>query len=130
MGHYENLAVQLRPAAGTVVDYLAPGPGETVLDLGCGTGTAALLAAGRGARVIGVDPAARLLAAGRRAATAAGLDAEFVLGDASSLPVPDGSVDAVVSVFGVIFAPDAGRAAAEIARVLRPGSASTPTSMT
>jgi ubiquinone/menaquinone biosynthesis C-methylase UbiE len=42
----------------------------------------------------------------------------FALGDAASLPVPDGSVDAIVSVFGVIFAPDAEAAAAEMARVL------------
>jgi SAM-dependent methyltransferase len=121
VGHYEDLAVQLRPAAEVVVGQLAPRPDEVVLDLGCGTGNAAMIAASRGARVIGVDPSPRLLEVARAAAGAAGLDAVFALGDAASLPVPDGSVDAIVSVFGVIFAPDAEAAAAEMARVLRPG---------
>jgi SAM-dependent methyltransferase len=121
LGHYEHLAVQLRPAAEIVVDHLAPRTGEIVLDLGCGTGNAAMIAVGRGARVTGVDPSPRLLDVARATAAAAGLDAEFILGSADNLPVPDGSVDAIGSVFGVIFAPDPAAAAAEIARVLRPG---------
>ena len=121
LGHYEHLAAQLRPAAEIVVDHLAPRPEEVVLDLGCGTGNAAMVAAARGARVIGVDPSPRLLGIARATAAAAGLDAEFILGSAASMPVPDGSVDAIGSVFGVIFAPDPTAAAAEIARVLRPG---------
>jgi SAM-dependent methyltransferase len=121
LGHYEHLAAQLRPAAEIVVDHLAPRPGEVVLDLGCGTGNAAMIAAGRGARVTGVDPSPRLLEVARATAAAAGLDADFILGNAASLPVPDGSVDAIGSVFGVIFAPDPAAAAAEMARVLRPG---------
>jgi len=121
LGHYEHLAAQLQPAAGIVVDHLAPWPGEVVLDLGCGTGNATMIAASRGARVIAVDPAPRLLEVARAAAAADGLDAEFVLGSADDLPVPDCSVDAIVSVFGLIFAPDATAAVAEIARVLRPG---------
>ena len=121
LGHYENLAAQLRPAAEVVVGCLAPRPGEAVLDLGCGTGNAAMIAAGRGARVTGVDPSPRLLAVARTTAAATGLDAKFILGHAASLPVPDDSVDAIGSVFGVIFAPDPAAAAAEIARVLQPG---------
>jgi SAM-dependent methyltransferase len=120
-GHYERLAGQLRPAAELIVGHLAPRPGEVVIDLGCGTGNAALIAAARGARVTGVDPSPRLLQIARATAAAAGLDAEFILGDAARLPVPDSSADAIVSVFGVIFAPDPAAAAAEIARVLRPG---------
>lgn len=119
-GRYEASAFRLLPAAELVVDAIAPRPGEVVLDLGCGTGNAALVAAARGARVIGVDPAARLLEVAREAASDQGADAEFVLGDAANMPVPTGSVDAVTSVFGVLFAPDAPAAAAEIARVLRP----------
>jgi SAM-dependent methyltransferase len=121
LGHYEPLAAQLRPAAEIVADHLAPGPNEVVLDLGCGTGSAAMIAASRGARVAGVDPAPRLLETGRATAAAARLDADFILGNAADLPVPDGSVDAIVSVFGVTFAPDAMAAAAEIARVMKPG---------
>lgn len=113
--------MQLRPAAEVVVGQLAPRPDEVVLDLGRGTGNAAMIAASRGARVIGVDPSPRLLEVARAVAAAAGIDAAFALGDAGSLPVPDGCVDAIVSVFGVIFAPDAEAAAAEMARTLRPG---------
>jgi SAM-dependent methyltransferase len=121
VGHYEHLAEVLRPAAEVVVGQLAPRPDEVVLDLGCGTGNAASIAASRGARVTGVDPSPRLLDVARADAAAAGLDIAFSIGDAASLPVPDGSADAIVSVFGVIFAPDAQAAAAEMARVLRPG---------
>lgn len=113
--------MQLRPAAEVIVGQLAPCPDEVVLDVGCGTGNAAMIAASRGARVTGVDPSPRLLEIARAVAAAARLDAVFALGDAASLPVPDDSVDAILSVFGVIFAPDAGAAAAEMARVLRPG---------
>jgi SAM-dependent methyltransferase len=121
LGHFENLAAQLRPVAELVVDQLAPQPDEVVLDLGCGTGNAALIAADRGARVIGVDPSPRLLDVARASVAAPELDVEFVLGEAADLPVASSSVDAVESVFGVIFAPDAPAAAVEIARVLKPG---------
>jgi SAM-dependent methyltransferase len=120
-GHYEHVAVQIRPAAQLLVDRVEPKPGELVLDVGCGTGNAALIAAGRGARVIGVDPSPRLLDVARASARDAGLEVQFVLGEAATVPVPDGCVDAIVSAFGVIFAPDAAAAAAELARVLRPG---------
>ena len=61
LGRYERTAAQLAPAARVVVEHAAPEAHEHVLDVGCGTGNAALLAAARGARVLGVDPAARLL---------------------------------------------------------------------
>jgi SAM-dependent methyltransferase len=121
MGRYERVALQLLPAAEVVVDTADPTPGETVVDVGCGTGNAALLAAERGAAVIGVDPAQRLLEVASTAAEDRNLDAEFVLGEAGSLPVSDAEADAVVSVFGVIFAPDAAAAAGEMARVANSG---------
>ncbi|MEP7024447.1 MAG: class I SAM-dependent methyltransferase [Actinomycetota bacterium] len=121
LGHYEHLAGRVRPAAEIVVGYLAPRPGEVVLDLGCGTGNAALIAASRGAQVTGVDPAPRLLEIARASAAAEGLCAGFVPGDGAHLPVPDGSVSAISSVFSVIWVPDPAAAAAEIARVLAPG---------
>jgi SAM-dependent methyltransferase len=121
LGHYEHLAAAVGPAAETVVDHLGPRPDEIVLDLGCGTGNATMIAAGRGANVIAVDPSPRLLEIARGTAAAAGLKAEFVIGSAASVPVPADSADAIISVFGVIFAPDAASAAAEMARVLRPG---------
>lgn len=119
-GHYERVAAQLLPAARAAIDHAAPGPGERVVDVGCGTGNAALLAAERGAAVTGVDPAPRLLRVARAQAAAQGLDATFALGEAAALPIDDRSVDVAVSVFGVIFAPDARAAAAELARVTKP----------
>jgi SAM-dependent methyltransferase len=121
IGDYEVTAAQLEPAARVLVDHAAPVAGERVVDVGCGTGTAALLAAERGARVTGVDPAARLLEVGRAEAAARGLDATFALGDAAALPLADAEADVVLSAFGVIFAPDPRAAAAELARVTAPG---------
>ena len=117
LGCYERIADQLLPAARVAVEHAAPKPGERVVDVGCGTGSAALLAASLGARVIGVDPASRLLEVARTAAATRGLDAEFAAGHAADLPLEDASADLVISVFGVIFAPDPGPAAAELARV-------------
>ena len=119
-GNYETTAEQLRPAAGVLVDRAAPERGETVVDIGCGTGTATLLSALRGARVVGVDPARRLLQVARDTAAQQGLDTTFLLGEAAALPVGDGEADVVLSSFGLIFASDPAAAAAEIARVRAP----------
>jgi SAM-dependent methyltransferase len=67
--------------------------------------------------VIGLDPSERLLEVAAKAAEDRHLDAEFVVGEAASIPVSNAEADAVVSVFGVIFAPDPVAAAAELARV-------------
>jgi ubiquinone/menaquinone biosynthesis C-methylase UbiE len=104
-----------------VVERAAISPGDRVVDVGCGTGNAALLAALRGAQTTGVDPAARLLDVARARAAADQLDATFVLGDAASIPIATGGADVVLSVFAVIFAPDPAAAAAEMARVTAPG---------
>jgi ubiquinone/menaquinone biosynthesis C-methylase UbiE len=120
LGHYEDIARELLPAAVAVVAAADVEAGERVVDVGCGTGNASLLAARAGAQVVGVDPAARLLDVARKQAVAAGLAAHFALGDAAALPLEDASVDAALSVFGVIFAPDPVVAAAELARVLEP----------
>ncbi len=120
-GEYEHTAVQLEPAARLVVDRLAPSAGERIVDLGCGTGNATVLLAGVSTEVLGVDPSARLLEVAARRAAEAGLEATFAEGTAADLPVEDGSIDAVVSVFGLIFAPDPVAAAGEILRALRPG---------
>lgn len=113
--------MQLLPAARVVVDRAAPAAGERVVDVGCGSGNAALLAAARGAHVTGVDPAQRLLEVAREEAALRGLDATFLQGEAAALPLDDGSADVVLSVFGVIFAENAMAAAAEMARVTVPG---------
>jgi SAM-dependent methyltransferase len=118
VGRYETTAEQLLPAAIAVVRAAHLVAGQRVLDLGCGTGNAALLATEHGARVTGVDPALRLLDVARSRAANRGQQIEFVLGNAESMPVDDASVDVLLSVFAVIFAPDAHAAAREMARVL------------
>ena len=118
VGHYEDTADRLMPAADVAVRCARLQAGERVLDLGCGTGNAALLAAEHGAQVTGVDPAPRLLQVARDRAEAAHRPITFVLGAAESLPLEDASVDVVLSVFAVIFASDPDAAVREIDRVL------------
>lgn len=96
-------------------------PGERVLDVATGNGNTALAAARRSAEVIGLDYVPALLERGRERATAERLEAEFREGDAESLPFADASFDAVLSTFGVMFAPDQEAAARELLRVCRPG---------
>jgi len=96
-------------------------PGERVLDVACGTGNAAIRAASAGGRVVGVDLAPELFAPGRALAAEAGVEVEWVEGDAESLPLQDVSFDVVLSTFGCMFAPRHELAASELARVLRPG---------
>jgi ubiquinone/menaquinone biosynthesis C-methylase UbiE len=121
VGHYETTAEQLNPVSVAVVERAAISRGDRVVDVGCGTGNTALLAAHRGAHVTGVDPAGRLLEVARARATESGVSATFVQGDAASMPLETASADLMLSVFGVIFAPDPAAAAAEIARVTAPG---------
>lgn len=92
-----------------------------VLDIACGNGNATLAAARSGAHVVGVDYVPALLEDGRARALAEGLDVEFRLGDAEDLPAEDSSYDAVLSVFGAMFAPDHQRTADEIVRVTSSG---------
>lgn len=120
-GEYELTAQALLGASNVVIDLANVREGERVLDLGCGTGNAALVAAARNAVVTGLDPASRLVAVAQHRALKAGLSAHFAVGDAQALSLPDGSFDCVVAVFSVIFAPDPLRAAAEMRRVTRPG---------
>jgi ubiquinone/menaquinone biosynthesis C-methylase UbiE len=94
---------------------------ERVLDVAAGNGNATLAAARRGARVTSSDYVPALLERGAERARADGLDVTFEVADAEALPYADGSFDAVLSSFGVMFAPDQARAASEMARVCRPG---------
>jgi ubiquinone/menaquinone biosynthesis C-methylase UbiE len=95
--------------------------GERVLDVATGSGNAALAAARRDCRVTGIDYVPALLERGRLRAEAERLEVDFQEGDAEKLPFEDESFDAVLSVFGVMFAPDHKRAAAELVRVCRRG---------
>ncbi len=120
-GTYEKTAADLQPVAQAVVTQARIAPDEVVVDVACGTGNAALLAAERGARVVGVDGAARLLEVARDRARAADLAVDFRPGDLHALPIDDDAADVVVSVFGIIFAKDPLHALREVARVLDPG---------
>ena len=95
--------------------------GERVLDVAAGNGNATLAAARRFARVTSTDYVPALLEKGRARAAAEGLAVDFREADAEALPFPDASFDVALSTFGVMFAPDQARAAAEIRRVVRPG---------
>lgn len=96
-------------------------PGWNVLDVACGSGNAAIAAARSDTRVIGVDYVPELLDRARERAAAEALAVDFQLGDAEELPFPAGSFDAVLSVFGAMFAPNHVRTAEEMIRVARPG---------
>jgi len=117
VGSYEDTARELEPASEVAVAGLGVTAGDRVLDVACGTGNAALVAARTGAQVTGLDGSQRLVEVARERVPGA----EFVVGDATAMPFEDGQFDAAVSVFGVILVRPAEKAAAELARVVRPG---------
>ena len=94
---------------------------ERVLDVAAGNGNATLAAARRGCIVTSTDYVGGLLERGAERARAERLEVNFQIADVEALPFADASFDAVVSTFGVMFAPDHATAAAEMARVVRPG---------
>jgi SAM-dependent methyltransferase len=121
-GDYPAIARrQLWPVGERIVQHVGVRSGEDVLDVACGTGNAALRAAAAGARTVGVDLTPELLEVGRALAHDAGLTVEWKEGDAENLPFSDESFDAVVSVFGCMFAPRQDVVARELSRVLRRG---------
>ena len=94
---------------------------EKVLDVAAGNGNATLAAARRGCKVTSTDYVPELLDRGAQRARAEGLTAEFLPADAEALPFEQATFDCVLSTFGVMFAPDQTRTAAELSRVCRPG---------
>ncbi|MBV8529175.1 MAG: arsenite methyltransferase [Candidatus Dormibacteraeota bacterium] len=99
--------------------------GETVLDLGSGGGTDVLISArrvGPSGKAIGLDMTDEMLELARRNATAAGVEnVEFVKGYIEEMPLPDASVDVVISNCVINLSGDKAKVIAEVARVLRPG---------
>lgn len=95
--------------------------GERVLDVAAGNGNATLAAARRGAAVISTDYVPHLLDKGRARAEAEGLEVRFEVADAEALPYEAARFDAVLSTYGVMFAPNHAEAAGEMLRVVRPG---------
>src|SRR5438034_868785 len=120
-GDYDLFSRFMEKDAEQVFRRLGVTPGTRLLDVGCGAGQLALIAAREGAQVIGCDIATNWLDKARASATAERLAITFEEGDAESLPYQDGQFDAVVSLFGAMFAPRPDRVAAELTRVCRPG---------
>ena len=120
-GDFGQIARFYEDEAETFVRRLGLKPGTKVLDVACGTGNLALPAARLGADVTGVDIAPNLVEQARANATRAGLKAQFDEGDAEALPYGNASFDAVVTMFGAMFAPRPELVAAELLRVTKPG---------
>jgi SAM-dependent methyltransferase len=120
-GDYPDIARWIESAAQHVVEVAEVNAGHDVLDVATGSGNVALLCAQRGATVTGLDITPELFDAARRRASEAGVECEWIEGDAEELPYADESFDRVLSTFGVMFAPRQERAAAELVRVTRPG---------
>src|SRR5262245_27745193 len=121
MGDYAAVAERIAKAGTDAVEAAGIAEGDTVLDVACGSGNATIPAAQTGAEVTGLDLTPELLEAGKANAAEAGVEIDWIEGDAEQLPFDDASFDVVISVFGCMFAPDHARAASEIARVLKPG---------
>jgi ubiquinone/menaquinone biosynthesis C-methylase UbiE len=111
----------LLPLGPRLVDACGIDAGTRVLDVAAGTGNASIPAAQRGAQVTASDLTPELLDAGRRRALDAGVELEWVPGDAEHLPFGDGEYDVVMSAIGAMFAPHHADVAAELVRVCRPG---------
>lgn len=109
------------PTAAELVKHARIHPGQLVLDVGCGTGVAALTAARAGAKVCALDLSPALIARARQHAALAGVAMELTEGDAEALPYANETFDAVISQFGHMFAPRPEVTVTEMLRVLKPG---------
>jgi SAM-dependent methyltransferase len=120
-GDYDVFARYMEKDAEVFYQRLGITPGTRLLDVGCGAGQLALIAARAGAVVTGCDIATNWLERARTRAAAEGLNIAFEEGDAEALPYEDAQFDAVTSMFGAMFAPRPELVAAELSRVCRPG---------
>jgi ubiquinone/menaquinone biosynthesis C-methylase UbiE len=120
-GDYPAMAKVLLPAAKALVDVVGVRPGERVLDLACGTGNAAILAAQRGAEVMGVDIEPALLEIAARRAAESNVTVTWIEADVGSPSFPRPYFDVILSVFGVMYVSDHKRAVNAVASLCRPG---------
>lgn len=120
-GNYDLFSRFMEKDAEQFFQRLGVKPGTRLLDVGCGAGQLALIAARAGANVTGCDIATNWIEHARARADAMGLDITFEEGDAEALPYDDGQFEAVVSLVGAVFAPRPELVASELTRVCRPG---------
>jgi ubiquinone/menaquinone biosynthesis C-methylase UbiE len=120
-GNYAVVGTTLQIVGESLCEALDLRAGARVLDVAAGNGNATLAAARRWCEVTSTDYVPALLESGRARAQADGYTVQFQEADAENLPFADASFDVVVSTFGVMFTPNQERAAAELARVCRPG---------
>jgi SAM-dependent methyltransferase len=121
-GDYDRLASYGSAAeAAHLVRFAGVRAGDTVVDVGTGSGIAAIVAAQSGARVTGIDPTPALLAKARDNAAIAGVDVIWHEGVAEALPFADASFDVVLSQYAHMFSTDPQHAITEMLRVLKPG---------
>ena len=120
-GDFNEIARQNVVMAEALVEAVDPHPGQRVLDVACGSGTAALVAERRYCDVTGIDYVPGLIERAEVRAQANRQSIDFRVGDAQDMPFPDDSFDVVLSVYGVQFALDQERAARELLRVCKPG---------
>jgi len=120
-GDFSQIARQLVPVSEDLCAAVDPHSGRRLLDVACGSGNTALIAARRYCEVSGIDFVPAHIEYARQRAAAEHAPVDFQVQDAQALDFPDARFDFVVSAFGVMFAPDQKKAAAEMVRVCRPG---------
>ena len=120
-GDYDRFSRYMENGARDFYERLDAAPGAHFLDVACGSGQLALIAARDGLKVTGVDIACNLVERARERAQAEGLNARFEEADAEALPFEDGSFDIIASLVGAMFAPRPDLVAQELLRVCCPG---------
>lgn len=120
-GDFSEIAKSFATGAAEFVNNIGISSGMRVLDVACGDGNTAIPEARGGAEVTGVDLAPYLIEQAIKRAASEGVTAEFEVGDAEDLPYDDAQFDAVVTMYGAMFAPRPEIVASELKRVCRPG---------
>lgn len=121
LGDYQAIALQTYDMNEALIRELDPRPTQKVLDVACGSGNGVLVAGRRDCEATGLDLIPAWIEHARKRADLEGVRASFHVGDAQNLPFPDKTFDVVMSVLGVIFAPDQEQAASELLRVCKSG---------